>query len=45
MSPQERERRAQGLKAAVTARDPGHWIDEQLDDIRAKRAANAERAD
>jgi trehalose 6-phosphate synthase len=37
MSTQERERRACGLRAAVTARDPGDWIDEQLSDIRAKR--------
>jgi trehalose 6-phosphate synthase len=32
----ERERRARGLKATVTQRDPGDWIDEQLADIRAK---------
>ncbi len=38
MSAEERARRARGLKEAVTARDPGHWIDEQLEDIRAKRA-------
>ena len=38
MSPRERARRAEGLKAVVTARDPGDWIDEQLVDIRAKRA-------
>ncbi|MDX6721574.1 MAG: trehalose 6-phosphate synthase [Solirubrobacteraceae bacterium] len=37
MSASERARRARGLKAAVTARDPGDWIDEQLGDIRAKR--------
>jgi trehalose 6-phosphate synthase len=37
MSAQEREQRSRGLKAAVTARDPGDWIDEQLSDIRAKR--------
>jgi trehalose 6-phosphate synthase len=35
----ERRRRSEGLKAAVTARDPGDWIDEQLADIRAKGAA------
>jgi len=44
MSPQERARRADGLKAMVTARDPGDWIDEQLTDIRSKRAENVERA-
>ena len=36
MSDEERQRRALGLKAAVTARDPGDWIDEQLADIKAK---------
>jgi trehalose 6-phosphate synthase len=41
MSAAERERRAKGLKGAVTARDPGDWIDDQLEDIRAKRAAMA----
>jgi trehalose 6-phosphate synthase len=37
----ERERRLAGLRAIVTARDPGDWIDEQLADIRAKAMANA----
>jgi trehalose 6-phosphate synthase len=37
MSAAERERRATGLRDAVTARDPGDWIDEQLADIQAKR--------
>jgi trehalose 6-phosphate synthase len=32
----ERETRLAGLKAIVTARDPGDWIDDQLADIRAK---------
>jgi trehalose 6-phosphate synthase len=32
----ERERRIAGLRAVVTARDPGDWIDDQLADIRAK---------
>src|SRR5207253_7799795 len=36
MSAEERARRSAGLKAAVTARDPGDWIDEQIADIRAK---------
>jgi trehalose 6-phosphate synthase len=35
----ERARRARGLAEIVTSRDPGDWIDEQLADIRAKRAA------
>jgi len=42
MSDEERERRCAGLKAAVTARDPGDWIDEQLADIKAKNAAMAQ---
>ena len=36
MSPEARERRANGLKQIVTSRDPGDWIDEQIADIRAK---------
>jgi trehalose 6-phosphate synthase len=36
MAPAERRRRARGLSAIVTSRDPGVWIDEQLADIRAK---------
>ena len=39
MAPEERDRRALGLKQAVTARDPGDWIDDQLADIREKGAA------
>src|SRR5436190_944085 len=46
MSPEERERRAGGLKEIVTSRDPGDWIDEQIADIRAKaRGAAAPPAD
>jgi trehalose 6-phosphate synthase len=41
MSEDERGRRAEGLKAAVTERDPGDWVDEQLSDIKAKGAAMA----
>jgi trehalose 6-phosphate synthase len=41
MQPAERARRLRGLKDIVTARDPGDWIDEQLDDIRAKAAQTA----
>jgi trehalose 6-phosphate synthase len=29
----ERERRLEGLQSIVTARDPGDWIDDQLNDI------------
>jgi trehalose 6-phosphate synthase len=36
MSPAERARRHEGLKAIVTARNPGDWVDDQLADIRAK---------
>jgi trehalose 6-phosphate synthase len=39
MAPEERRRRAEGLAEIVTSRDPGDWIDEQLADIRAKRAS------
>ncbi len=38
MAPDERARRAQGLREIVTARDPGDWIDDQLEDIRSKRS-------
>jgi trehalose 6-phosphate synthase len=41
MQPAERARRLRGLKEIVTTRDPGDWIDEQLDDIRAKAAQTA----
>ena len=44
MSPQERERRIGGLKQIVTARNPGDWVDDQLEDIRSKAAANDEAA-
>ena len=36
MAPEERSRRHEGLKSIVTSRDPGHWVDEQLADIRRK---------
>jgi trehalose 6-phosphate synthase len=39
MDPAERARRLAGLKAIVTARDPGDWIDEQLADIAKKATA------
>ncbi|MGI8779629.1 MAG: alpha,alpha-trehalose-phosphate synthase (UDP-forming) [Solirubrobacteraceae bacterium] len=43
MGPEERARRAGGLKEIVTSRDPGDWIDEQIADIRAKaRGATAQ---
>jgi trehalose 6-phosphate synthase len=38
MAPEERARRARGLKEIVTRRNPGDWIDDQLDDIRARRS-------
>jgi trehalose 6-phosphate synthase len=34
----ERERRHAGLRAIVTARNPGDWVDDQLADIRKKAA-------
>ena len=36
MPADERERRIEGLKSIVTARNPGDWIDDQLADIRRK---------
>ncbi|MGK2937887.1 MAG: alpha,alpha-trehalose-phosphate synthase (UDP-forming) [Solirubrobacteraceae bacterium] len=38
MDAAERARRADGLRAIITQRDPGDWIDWQLEDIRKKRA-------
>jgi trehalose 6-phosphate synthase len=37
MEPEDRRRRADGLKEILTSRDPGDWIDEQIRDIRRKR--------
>ena len=37
----ERERRAAGLQAIVTARSPGDWIDDQIVDIRRKAGSTA----
>jgi trehalose 6-phosphate synthase len=36
MAPEERERRAQGLREVIMSRDPGDWIDEQVADIGSK---------
>jgi trehalose 6-phosphate synthase len=36
MPASERRRRLEGLKAIVTRRDPGDWVDEQLADIRER---------
>lgn len=44
MSPEGRARRAEGLKAIVTSRHPGDWIDEQIADIRKKGHAPAPRS-
>ena len=41
MDPAERKRRHDGLLAIVTARDPGDWIDEQLDDVTRRRATRS----
>jgi trehalose 6-phosphate synthase len=38
MPSEERHWRLEGLKSIVTARNPGDWIDEQLEDIRRKEA-------
>ncbi len=39
MSPDERTRRMRGLHEIVTSRNPGDWIDDQLEDIRNKKSA------
>ena len=36
MPAEERARRAKGLQEIVTRRDPGDWIDEQIEDISKK---------
>jgi trehalose 6-phosphate synthase len=36
MAQDERQRRHEGLKSIVTARNPGDWVDDQLTDIRRK---------
>jgi trehalose 6-phosphate synthase len=38
MAPEERRRRHEALRAIVTARNPGDWVDDQLADIRRKAA-------
>src|SRR4051812_10218331 len=46
MAPDERRRRAEGLKSILTQRDPGDWIDEQIRDIRRKaRGEDATKVD
>jgi trehalose 6-phosphate synthase len=40
MDPARRKERIDGLKAIVTERDPGDWVDDQLADIRSKAKAN-----
>jgi trehalose 6-phosphate synthase len=44
MPADERRRRAEGLKAIVTSRDPGDWIDDQIADIRKKARDQAASA-
>jgi trehalose 6-phosphate synthase len=41
MDDAERSRRAHGLQAIITSRDPGDWIDDQLADIRRKAMARS----
>ncbi len=41
MPDEERARRHKGLLEIVTARDPGDWIDEQLEDIAERRGFSA----
>ena len=42
MPDDERARRHEGLLKIVTARDPGDWIDEQLEDIATRRSSRAD---
>ncbi|HEY2654812.1 MAG TPA: trehalose-6-phosphate synthase [Solirubrobacteraceae bacterium] len=42
MPAQERQRRLDGLRSVVTARNPGDWIDEQLRDITEKEAGGVQ---
>src|SRR5919108_2465747 len=42
MDREERGRRMRGLKEIVGARDPGDWIDDQLEDIRKKGSVRAQ---
>jgi trehalose 6-phosphate synthase len=44
MSEDERRHRHEGLKSIVTARNPGDWVDEQLEDIRRKGHSNRPEA-
>ncbi|TMK38659.1 MAG: trehalose-6-phosphate synthase [Actinobacteria bacterium] len=44
MSAAERARRMRGLKAIVTQRDPGNWVDDQLADMREKAGADERQA-
>jgi trehalose 6-phosphate synthase len=41
MGESERARRHEGLKSIVTTRDPGDWVDDQLNDIRSKAGLRA----
>ena len=41
MSPEERRRRADGLRDVIVSRTPGDWIDAQLDDIDSVRDLRA----
>jgi trehalose 6-phosphate synthase len=41
MGREERATRLRGLKEIVTARDPGDWIDDQLEDIKKKGSVRA----
>jgi trehalose 6-phosphate synthase len=44
MRDDERRRRHEGLKSIVTVRNPGDWVDDQLEDIRRKEAADRSRS-
>jgi trehalose 6-phosphate synthase len=41
MDPEEKRRRAEGLREIIFSRNPGDWVDDQLQDIEAARSAAA----
>ncbi len=44
MDPEEKRLRAERLKEIIHSRNPGDWVDEQLDDIRAVQEGRAAQA-
>jgi len=38
MEPEQKRRRAEGLREIIFSRNPGDWVDDQLQDIEAARS-------